>query len=56
MQQAHFLTALTRQRPCPRTLAEANGHRADERLRLDDLYMATEIVALTLLDLLEAPK
>lgn len=38
----------------PRTLEEANGHRADERLKLDDLYGATEVVALTLLDLLEA--
>ncbi len=38
----------------PRTLAEANGHRADEKLKLDDLYKATEIVALTLLDLLGA--
>jgi succinyl-diaminopimelate desuccinylase len=37
----------------PRTLAEANGHRADEKLKLDDLYLATEIVALTLLDLLQ---
>ena len=37
----------------PRTLAEANGHRADEKLKLDDLYKATEIVALTLLDLLQ---
>ena len=37
----------------PRTLEEANGHRADENLRLDDLYKATEIVALTLLDLLQ---
>jgi acetylornithine deacetylase/succinyl-diaminopimelate desuccinylase-like protein len=36
----------------PRTLAEANGHRADEKLKLDDLYLATEIVALTLMDLL----
>ena len=36
----------------PRTLEEANGHRADENLRLDDLYRATEIVALTLFDLL----
>ena len=35
-----------------RTLTEANGHRADEKLRLDDLYKATEIVALTFLDLL----
>lgn len=39
----------------PRTLEEANGHRADERLRLEDLYGATEVVALTLYDLLESP-
>ena len=39
----------------PRTLDEANGHRADEQLKLDDLYRATEVVALTLLDLLTAP-
>jgi acetylornithine deacetylase/succinyl-diaminopimelate desuccinylase-like protein len=38
----------------PRTLEEANGHRADEMLALDDLYRATEVVALSLLDLLEA--
>ena len=36
----------------PRTLAEANGHRADENLKLDDLYKATEVVALSLYDLL----
>jgi succinyl-diaminopimelate desuccinylase len=36
----------------PRTLVEANGHRADENLRLDDLYKATEVVALSLSDLL----
>lgn len=36
----------------PRTIEEANGHRADEKLALDDLYKATEIVALTLFDLL----
>jgi acetylornithine deacetylase/succinyl-diaminopimelate desuccinylase-like protein len=36
----------------PRTLAEANGHRADENLQLDDLYAATEVVALTLCDFL----
>jgi acetylornithine deacetylase/succinyl-diaminopimelate desuccinylase-like protein len=36
----------------PRTLLEANGHRADEKLRLDDLYKATEAVALALYDLL----
>jgi acetylornithine deacetylase/succinyl-diaminopimelate desuccinylase-like protein len=39
----------------PRTLAEANGHRADEQLRLDDLHGATEVVALALADLLAAP-
>ncbi len=38
----------------PRTLEEANGHRADENLVLDDLYRATEVVALALLDLLDA--
>jgi acetylornithine deacetylase/succinyl-diaminopimelate desuccinylase-like protein len=36
----------------PRTLEEANGHRADENLRLDDLHKATEVVARTFLDLL----
>ena len=36
----------------PRTLEEANGHRADERLLLEDLYRATEVVALSLLDML----
>ena len=36
----------------PRTLLEANGHRADERLVLEDLYRATEVVALALTDLL----
>ena len=36
----------------PRTLEEANGHRADEKLKLDDLYAATEVVALSLADLL----
>jgi len=36
----------------PRTLEEANGHRADENLLLDDLYKATEVVALSYLDLL----
>lgn len=38
----------------PRTLEEANGHRADENLRLDDLYKATEVIALSLHDLLGA--
>ena len=37
----------------PETLEEANGHRADENLRLSDLYAATEVVALTLLDFLQ---
>jgi acetylornithine deacetylase/succinyl-diaminopimelate desuccinylase-like protein len=36
----------------PHTIEEANAHRADERLPLSDLYKATEVVALTLLDLL----
>ncbi len=36
----------------PRTIEEANAHRADERLPLSDLYKATEVVALTLADLL----
>ena len=36
----------------PHTLLEANGHRADERLQLDDLYKATRVVALALADLL----
>ena len=36
----------------PRTLAEANGHRADEKLVLEDLHRATEVVALALADLL----
>ena len=36
----------------PRTIEEANAHRADERLPLADLYKATEVVALALVDLL----
>ena len=36
----------------PHTLLEANGHRADEKLKLDDLYKATRVVALALADLL----
>ena len=39
----------------PRTLADARGHQADERLRLDDLHRATEVVALALADLLRPP-
>jgi succinyl-diaminopimelate desuccinylase len=37
----------------PRTLIEANAHASDERLPLADLRKATEVVALTLLDLLD---
>jgi succinyl-diaminopimelate desuccinylase len=36
----------------PRDIEAANAHRADERLLLDDLFKATKVVALTLLDLL----
>ena len=36
----------------PRSLLEANGHRADERLQLADLQAATKVVALTVADLL----
>jgi acetylornithine deacetylase/succinyl-diaminopimelate desuccinylase-like protein len=36
----------------PRTIEEANAHRADERLPLSDLHKATEVIALTLADLL----
>ena len=32
----------------------ANGHRADEKLKLDDLHKATRVVALALADLLGA--
>ncbi|MGQ9365056.1 M20/M25/M40 family metallo-hydrolase [Azospirillum sp. ST 5-10] len=38
----------------PRSIEEANAHRADERLPLSDLFKATEVVALTLRDLLRA--
>jgi succinyl-diaminopimelate desuccinylase len=38
----------------PRTLQEANGHGANECLRLSDLRKATAVVALTLADLLQA--
>ncbi|RAL26217.1 peptidase M20 [Thermoflavimicrobium daqui] len=37
----------------PRTLLEANGHRADEHVRVEDLIKATKIVAITLYDLLK---
>ena len=36
----------------PRTIEEANAHRADERLPIADLHKATEVIALTLVDLL----
>jgi succinyl-diaminopimelate desuccinylase len=36
----------------PRTIEEANAHRADERLYLPDLHKATEVVAAALADLL----
>ncbi len=39
----------------PRSIEEANAHRADERVRPDDLHKATEVVALTLADYLTAP-
>jgi acetylornithine deacetylase/succinyl-diaminopimelate desuccinylase-like protein len=39
----------------PHSLLEANGHRADEKLKLDDLYKATEVVANALVDLLSTP-
>ncbi len=38
----------------PHSLLEANGHRADENLVLEDLLKATKVVALTLADLLSA--
>ena len=37
----------------PRTLAEANGHAADEKLHLEDLRRATKTVAAALADLLD---
>src|ERR1700722_20387777 len=37
----------------PRPIEEANAHRADERLPLSDLYKATEVIALTLAELLQ---
>jgi acetylornithine deacetylase/succinyl-diaminopimelate desuccinylase family protein len=38
----------------PRTMLEANAHRADEKLKLDDLALATKVVALALHDMLSA--
>jgi len=40
----------------PRSIEEANAHRADERLPLADLFKATEVVALTLAELLGAER
>lgn len=39
----------------PRTFLDANGHRADERLVLSDLRVATEVVALAVAELLLKP-
>lgn len=36
----------------PRTLLEANGHRADEHVKMDDLLKSTKIIALAIYDLL----
>jgi hypothetical protein len=36
----------------PRSIEEANAHRADERVKLDDLFKATEVVALSLAEFL----
>ena len=36
----------------PRTIEEANAHRADERLPLADLHKATEVIAATLAELM----
>jgi acetylornithine deacetylase/succinyl-diaminopimelate desuccinylase-like protein len=38
----------------PRTIEAANAHRADERVPLADLFSATEVVALSLFDLLSS--
>ena len=40
----------------PHNIEEANAHRADERLPLSDLRKATEVIALTLLDLLRTDR
>jgi acetylornithine deacetylase/succinyl-diaminopimelate desuccinylase family protein len=37
----------------PRTIEDANAHRANERLKLSDLHEATEVVALSLAELLK---
>lgn len=38
----------------PHTIEDANAHRADERLPLSDLYKATEVITVTLAELLGA--
>lgn len=38
----------------PRSFLEANGHRADEKLKLSDLTAATSVVALAVADILSA--
>ena len=40
----------------PRSMLEANAHRADERVKLDDLFKATEVMAGALADLLTAQR
>ena len=37
----------------PRSMLEANAHRADERVKLDDVFKATEVMAGALADLLQ---
>ena len=37
----------------PRSMLEANAHRADERVKLDDIFKATEVIAGALADLLQ---
>jgi succinyl-diaminopimelate desuccinylase len=39
----------------PRTIEDANAHGADERLDVSDLAKATQVIALTLHDVLHAP-
>ncbi|GAA4132887.1 hypothetical protein GCM10023067_56660 [Aminobacter aganoensis] len=36
----------------PRTMLEGNAHRADEKLKIDDLVLATNVVTLALYDML----
>ena len=39
----------------PRTVLESNAKRADEHLVLEDLRRATQVIARSLLDLLQRP-